>query len=371
MGFVPGGNPRASFPVISHEELSPLLVPYSDGDALRSSLQAVLAQHGAAVVTGVLTAEELKEFEALKAKELEAPSPQGNEMAHCQGELAWRARMHPRVRHAFASAFGVAVADLSASTDMPSLFFTPEGVAGQSENDQWLHVDQNTKTGLEYQCYQGLVYVRVAEGENVSTTVVWPRSHLDATYGRLVADPNATTRAELRDEQGVPYGHFLPINGMADPKLKEQVMRDALLGSRRMEIPAGALLLWNSRTTHQGWKGGPRLALPVCWEPRGRVGAEARRRKLCMAAAGIASTHSPSEGRVHPAVARRRGPQVQLPRPAVRPFCVRSEEEGLSQEAWQQLWVSWEGVRYAEDLVCAFETGQLEAVLRPEMAAVL
>ena len=36
------------------------------------------------------------------------------------------------------------------------------------------------------------------------------------------------------------------------------------------------LLLWDSRTVHQGWRGGPRLAQPICWEPRERR-SQARR----------------------------------------------------------------------------------------------
>ena len=34
------------------------------------------------------------------------------------------------------------------------------------------------------------------------------------------------------------------------------------------------LLLWDSRTVHQGWRGGPRLAMPICWEPRHRRSEE-------------------------------------------------------------------------------------------------
>merc|ERR1719433_2147764 len=61
--------------------------------------------------------------------------------------------------------------------------------------------------------------------------------------------------------------------------------------SRRVPVPAGALLLFTSRTTHQGWSGGPRLAQPVCWEPRARRDEAMRERKLRLAALGLPSTH--------------------------------------------------------------------------------
>merc|ERR1712014_317992 len=62
-------------------------------------------------------------------------------------------------------------------------------------------------------------------------------------------------------------------------------------GARRIPVPAGGLLLWTSRTTHQGWSGGPRLAQPVCWEPRARRDEIARERKFRLAALGLPSTH--------------------------------------------------------------------------------
>merc|ERR1719442_225689 len=69
--------------------------------------------------------------------------------------------------------------------------------------------------------------------------------------------------------------------------------------ARRAPVPAGGLLLWNSRTVHQGWRGGPRLAQPVCWEPASRRPAAARERKLRMAALGLPSTHWASLGLPH------------------------------------------------------------------------
>eukprot|EP00004_Rigifila_ramosa_P025907 TRINITY_DN7865_c0_g1_i2.p4 TRINITY_DN7865_c0_g1~~TRINITY_DN7865_c0_g1_i2.p4 ORF type:complete len:108 (-),score=23.88 TRINITY_DN7865_c0_g1_i2:225-548(-) len=42
--------------------------------------------------------------------------------------------------------------------------------------------------------------------------------------------------------------------------LRDTFVRDA----RRVPVPAGALLVWNSRLIHQGHAGGPRLAMVGC-----------------------------------------------------------------------------------------------------------
>merc|ERR1712110_858385 len=62
-------------------------------------------------------------------------------------------------------------------------------------------------------------------------------------------------------------------------------------GARRIPVPAGGLLIFTSRTTHQGFSSGPRLAQPLCWEPRNRRDEVMRERKLRLAALGLPSTH--------------------------------------------------------------------------------
>merc|ERR1712217_890136 len=104
---------------------------------------------------------------------------------------------------------------------------------------------------------------------------------------------------------------FLALGRVGDFQLEWE----ACAATRRIPVPAGALLLWSSCTVHQGWDGGPRLAVPVCWEPRQRVDAEARNRKLKFAALGVTTSHSPSEGRIHPNF-------TKVVKPFARPFGV-------------------------------------------------
>ena len=124
-----------------------------------------------------------------------------------------------------------------------------------------------------------MVYVWASSEEASSTTVVWPGSHREV-YQELMADPKMIA-------QGRCGNHFCLLSALDDPSLHNRFVEKA----RRLPVPAGALLLWNSRTVHQGWSGGPRLAQPVCWEPAERCTPSARERKLRLAALGLPSTH--------------------------------------------------------------------------------
>merc|ERR1719203_2007825 len=93
-------------------------------------------------------------------------------------------------------------------------------------------------------------------------------------------------------ESGRKGDHF---SRLEDKQLSERWYDSA----RRVPVPAGSLFLWSSRTVHQGWSGGPRLAQPVCWEPAGRRDERSRERKLKMAALGLPSTHWASLGIPH------------------------------------------------------------------------
>merc|ERR1719336_1688934 len=80
---------------------------------------------------------------------------------------------------------------------------------------------------------------------------------------------------------------------------RDRLIRGWQAHGRRIPVPAGALLLFTSRTTHQGWSGGPRLAQPVCWEPKCRRDELMRERKMRLAALGLPSTHWASLGMPH------------------------------------------------------------------------
>lgn len=272
---------EAFFPVMSSEELAPLLVPLHHG---AEKIKATFQDFGVCIVTDVLSNAECAAFEELWHHDLlrlldghkvegeaarQAQNVQQDLKAWPQrwdqhlgikgmaskhdlphGSFAWAARMHPKVRQVFA--------DLYESS--------PE-------------VDQNHRTGMTWPCAQGVLYIWPSEGSSSSTTVVWPKSHKEA-YEKMMDDPEAITRGRSMGGQSVK------LKELQLPYLREELLSEALLNSRRVPCPAGSLLLWDSRTVHQGWRGGPRLAQPICWEPRERR-SDARRR--CIASCGCAA----------------------------------------------------------------------------------
>ena len=184
------------------------------------------------------------------------------------------------------------------------MFWQAADAAAATTNKEWLHCDQNHATGLTWPIVQGVLYVWPSDRPRASTTVVWPGSHKAEVYGRVMADPRA---AQLGENS---WGQLIKTNTLHESDGKA-LHTAAIAGSRRIPAPPGSLLLWDSRTIHQGWTGGPRLAQPVCWEPRERRDQQALRRKIWMCATGCGSSHSSTEGRVHPMAPK--APGAKLP----------------------------------------------------------
>jgi len=216
----------------------------------------------------------------------------GRGLAH--GRFAWECRMLPQVRECFSYLHGST--DLVVGLDMP--FFTPASAKASRTNKAWPHVDQNENAGLNRRCYQGVLYVWSSEGADASTTVLLPKSHHDF-YRRIMKDSRCPSE-----------GHFVMLERLAGSTELKATFKE---GARRIPVPAGALLLWDSRTTHQGWDGGPRLAQPICWEPRAWRSCEALERKRRCCVLGIATSHYASLGQLH----RSQCETLFLPRPLV------------------------------------------------------
>jgi len=359
---------KARFKVMTQDRLRSLTVQYSQDESFGNALRHVLEEHGVAIVSHILSADECADFEALKLSEcsLEAPLHKTGRRGsgdHCHGELAWKARLHPRVRGCFAQIFGTG--DLSCSADQMGQFYTPrESAKINAVNHEWLHVDQNVLTGSVHRCYQGVLYIWSSENEG-STTAVWPGSHGKEHYGQLMQDPVAAAYARRVDEFGVKCGQFVPLSAMEDQARRDDLHRAALMGTVRVPVPAGSFLLWDSRITHQGWQSGPRLAVPVCWEPRERVSLEATARKIRMAFLGVPSTHSPSEGHMHPNF---RGYVLQ--RTALRPYSTKPPEEMLDG-AWEELYPPDAWQRPVEEVMAELPLEEVSEALRPEIMSVL
>jgi len=351
------------FPQMSESELAAITVPVSAGAA---HLQDVFRREGCALVTGVLTSEECARLEELWKEDLlslideEQDLPAGivevlgrvqkegcgawpaawsallgkkgcaSQRGLPHGAFAWAARLHPNVRRVFAELFGVVAEELAVGLDVP-FWKASDTIFRQDTNPQWLHVDQNHATGLTHMCAQGVLYVWPSTDDNASTTALWPRSHTD-TYTRLMRDPLASSRS-----------NSVRLSQLHNLYEREDLAAQAVAGTRRVPCPAGSVLLWDSRTVHQGWEAGSRLAQPVCWEPRMRRDEQTLLRKLFMCVTGTPSSHSSSEGRVHGMArcGRVQPTRCSHDRPGLRvvvPHCVTPEKEHACVTMQDALW---------------------------------
>ena len=209
-----------------------------------------------------------------------------------------------------------------------------------------------------------------SEARRASTAVVWPKNHrLDIYDEIIVPDPYAVQHGRN------PCGQLIRLNLLQSEAGKELYAR-ALTGARRVPVPAGALLLWDSRLTHQGWSGGPRLAQPVCWEPRDRRPNDALLRKLWMCSTGSPSSHSSSEGRVHPLAPK--GPAAPFPgseegdghyalplRPSIVPYGIRPDAVQEWHDMQSKLWSRDRGASYGAN------EDAIRSILRSEVADAL
>jgi len=349
-----------------------LSVPFTE---LSSRLRTILEEHGCAIVTDVIPSDSELEaleddfkkdlLELINVKALDS-APQGVRDAFlrfeskgprgfplqtalllttlagscldrclCHGRFAWRVRRHPNVHAVYRELFE-GCEDLV--TSMSATFFTPGGQEPANTNVFAAHVDQNSNDVrhdlAECNSYQGVLYVWPATADgDCSTTVVWPGSHLDV-FPRM-----------MRDEQFAKDGkdgfHHSAISNMKDFGAAAQLASAWAEEGRRAIVPRGSLLLWNSRTVHCGWTGGPRLAQTVCLEPAERRPEAEYVAKLRLAALGLPSCHWASVAMEHELCLGHLGvfSQDQVPfhdtetddldevilplRPALRPAAVR------------------------------------------------
>ncbi len=152
-------------------------------------------------------------------------------------------------------------------------------------------INQNTDLPLgSPNSYQGILYVEDGSLPSSAQTIVWPSSHKAEIYDRLRA---AALPKHAKD-------HSLYLDRIHDPVIQKEFYASWCTQARRLPIPAGALLIFNSKTIHQGYNGyGTRLAYPISWEPSYYRNDEALRSKLCAVVKGIATNHWASLGIHH------------------------------------------------------------------------
>lgn len=196
-----------------------------------------------------------------------------------QGQAAWYCRTRPSVRNVFAALFG-GCEDLCVGMD--NVFFCPDREDRTTPDEDradnlWPHADQSIHAeGGADDCFQAIMYLWPGDRYS-STTVVWPGSH-KAVYQQLMG-----TRCFSH--------HFCRLPSAQNDEFVSHAVRVA--------VPAGGMIVWNSKLIHQGWNIGPRLAVPICMEPKKRRSSDALLSKKEACFYGYPTTHWASLGIWH------------------------------------------------------------------------
>lgn len=252
--------------------------------------------------------------------------------------------------------------ELVCGMDQP--FFCPENCNGErspASNHQgnWGHVDQNTQDICDtlkrkttpitaesgddpddfrtWQIYQSVVSVwpsALEDGQHADTdwtSVIWPD------------EPGKQKAFDVMMEELGPGGarasQFVPLSQLGESERVRALRLGYAAEARRVRLPAGSMLVWNSRTLHQGYNNhvARRLAQPVCWEPAQRLTNGGRYRKTLAVVAKLRTTHWASLGNISFGRGFSEHPPFVFPVP-LRPGCLddaatRARVEGLVVEA--------------------------------------
>jgi len=187
-----------------------------------------------------------------------------------QGDSAWYVRTNKDIISLYQQLLGTD--DVVCSFDAVG-FSTDAPVPEQLNGRCWLHVDQNPHVmpSADYLSIQGIFYAEDSHGDRAATVVV-PGSPRDWKLHKYSSGSN----------------HFQIVDQ------SEYVPRAV-----KLDIPAGCLLLFSSRTVHQGWYGPHRLCYMVCYGKKENRTEEIRKRKVMMYLGGHRSTHWSQFGQYH------------------------------------------------------------------------
>ena len=201
------------------------------------AIKSCLEERGYCVIPGILTSEDIDYCKTAHSEWVAGiPNhdkfhrtfdPHGIYKHHRAGHTryAWHIRTRPRVQEVFKGLWKTD--ELVVSFD--GSCYIPEECGGK--DNIWTHTDQGGKTH-ELTCYQG--FVSLTDNTN-RTLVVYEGSH--------------KLHKEYFEEQGITgTKNWIKIDHDYLEKIGDK--------KRVLEVPAGSLVLWDSRTFHQNQYGG-------------------------------------------------------------------------------------------------------------------
>lgn len=197
-----------------------------------------------------------------------------------QTQAQWDVRQHPNVAACFAEYWNVRPQDLVTSFDGFNFILA---ASVKRANGCWGHTDHGaTSAGqepLDGRCLQGLLNIEDCTGDNDGGLVVWRHGHR-AWLGHFQKNPSAKTEdnwykypeaylAEIEKDGKAYLQPNDPAKNLPGPFPMDRV---------RVRAPAGALVVWFSKTPHQNDspfrrnQAAPapkdRVAVYVCQAPR-------------------------------------------------------------------------------------------------------
>tara|TARA_Y100000590_G_scaffold470610_1_gene666923 strand:- start:12870 stop:13739 length:870 start_codon:yes stop_codon:yes gene_type:complete len=223
---------------------------------LHEQIKEQLESKGFCIIPNILTEEEIctakqmfKEWQSTIANHDEMHSkisPHGIYKYHEVGHQrhAWYLRTRPQVQDVFKYLWETE--DLIVSYD-GSCYISK---SNKQKDNIWTHTDQapNSK-GL--QCYQGFIALT---NNKERTLVVYEGSHL--IHDKYFTDRN------IKSSKNWQLIDKVVVKSMSEKK-------------RVLEVPAGSLVLWDSRTFHQNQYGKPeteeRIVQYVCYLPKNHI----------------------------------------------------------------------------------------------------
>lgn len=216
-------------------------------------ITAQLTEHGWCIIPDILTPEEVEEAKRLFYDwQKTIPDhdvmhstidPHGIYKHHEAGhqEHAWYIRTNPKVQEVFKQLWQTD--DLVVSFD--GSCYIPKSC--QKKDNIWTHSDQSPLINRHI-CYQG--FVALTDNKE-RTLVVYDKTH--TIHHNYFKQKGEMTKANWQK---------------IDPKDVEAAHRL----KRVLEVPAGSLVLWDSRTFHQNQYGAPeseeRIVQYVCYKPK-------------------------------------------------------------------------------------------------------
>ena len=292
--------------MMSGEALKSVSMSISEVESDPAAFRRMLELQGVAIISEVASAAECLELERVWEQSMLALNNGIAEAArgftpgmgngftplwglpHC--EFSWRCRTHQKVKRLFELIYQTQ--ELCASMDLP--FYLPRASTGAPKVCTVApHADQNVHVPESGECviYQSILYVWDSTDPATSSTVVCPRSHVELW-------PQAMEDARMK-EQAARADHFGQLKMMSDHDLRDRLVARYLEGAARAPVPAGGVLVWNSRVLPQGYTPGPRLAQPVVWEPRARRPPQVLLNKTEYTLRGLPTTHWAHLGLLH------------------------------------------------------------------------